>query len=765
MNSIDSVFNTENRKVIECFQQPGVGYYIPLYQREYAWDLSNIEQLIDDITDGIDEIAFNSDNYYRFLGTIITVTESNKNNIQPQDSKALPSSIEKVIDGQQRLSTITIFSVALFSIINKIEEKIRKEAVKYEWNDLEQDEFLYEIKSATIYWKNRLQKVFGVDLEEGEPTIKPKIIRGSTDKWILKELSINNSYNSPVSNFLYLFIENFFNEKEIPKLDKNSNVGKNYYKIYNWLDKDVCTAQIDEVKFLSSIKILDKIKQEYLWKNERVSIVSLINEDNIKIKDTLPYYISSLIQVFSVCHFLLDRCCFTIIKPANDEWAFDMFQSLNATGTPLTAIETFKPVVVQYHEGKYGNTFKDSDFNTYFSKIEGTFDNLNSAAAKNKLTNDLLTSIAIPIEGKKLPTHFSAQRKWLNEIFNELEDSRKLEFIKLFGNYSNFYKNVWLDYKGDSNLVLDTIKGDSESELASLLLLFLSETKHNMSITFLGIFYNYVIEGKENSIKTFIELVKCISAFYILWRSSTGNSGLDEVYREFFRGKKDNSIQSHKWLNKEDFTVSEIKEYLKSNLPYTDKPQWIAKAIKNCRYDNVYNLCNLILRIVSTDTIPDTEKPGLLSKSKAGVCNYLTLERWKTNDLNTIEHIAPKVNKGEWDTALYDDEQKFNYLGNLTLLPKNFNCSVNNKGWKEKYLYYSFVNLKDEAKGTELLNQAKDIGIELSENNISILKNCKYSNHLESLISNKDLKWDADLVISRSENILDIVYDRVIDWL
>lgn len=72
MINIDKAFNTENRSVYEYFVQPGVGLYIPLYQREYSWDTSNIEQLLEDISKGIEDLSDNStENQIRFLGTII----------------------------------------------------------------------------------------------------------------------------------------------------------------------------------------------------------------------------------------------------------------------------------------------------------------------------------------------------------------------------------------------------------------------------------------------------------------------------------------------------------------------------------------------------------------------------------------------------------------------------------------------------------------------------------------------------------------------
>ena len=68
-------------------------YVIPIYQRDYAWENSEITQLIQDIVDC--KKYRGSQPYY--IGTLI-VYERNKNN----------KTVFEVIDGQQRLTTLTI---------------------------------------------------------------------------------------------------------------------------------------------------------------------------------------------------------------------------------------------------------------------------------------------------------------------------------------------------------------------------------------------------------------------------------------------------------------------------------------------------------------------------------------------------------------------------------------------------------------------------------------------------------------------------------
>lgn len=80
----------------------GTIFRIPRYQREYTWGLKNWESLYDDI-DG------NPDGY--FLGSIIII--DNDHNPETNTTEL------EVIDGQQRLTTLSILLIALYDHLNK----------------------------------------------------------------------------------------------------------------------------------------------------------------------------------------------------------------------------------------------------------------------------------------------------------------------------------------------------------------------------------------------------------------------------------------------------------------------------------------------------------------------------------------------------------------------------------------------------------------------------------------------------------------------
>ena len=96
---ISEIFNPESK----------VQYVIPKFQREYTWKRENWENLFDDLMD-------NDEGY--FLGTIIGVNKG---------VDALDITPLEIIDGQQRLITISLIYVAIYyKLLLETDEEIKK---------------------------------------------------------------------------------------------------------------------------------------------------------------------------------------------------------------------------------------------------------------------------------------------------------------------------------------------------------------------------------------------------------------------------------------------------------------------------------------------------------------------------------------------------------------------------------------------------------------------------------------------------------------
>lgn len=99
---------TEDLKIIPVSDVfANINYLVPIYQRNYAWSETQIEQLIEDIESSID--SFNK-NY--FLGNLIV--------------NQMDNNVYEVIDGQQRLTTLYLIEKYLGIVFAK--EALRFEA-------------------------------------------------------------------------------------------------------------------------------------------------------------------------------------------------------------------------------------------------------------------------------------------------------------------------------------------------------------------------------------------------------------------------------------------------------------------------------------------------------------------------------------------------------------------------------------------------------------------------------------------------------------
>ncbi|MEL7006261.1 MAG: HNH endonuclease family protein [Bacteroidota bacterium] len=387
------------------------------------------------------------------------------------------------------------------------------------------------------------------------------------------------------------------------------------------------------------------------------------------------------------------------------------------------------------------------------------------------MANEFLTSFALAASGDKLASHFSKQRRWLEDTFNGFKHyTDKSAFIHFFGNYAEFYKSVWIEYKGQNDLPIPMISSHPDAELVSLLILYLKESNHKMAITVLASFYNAVLDGEEHSITNFVKATKLIARFYTIWRSAEGNAGLDNVYRSFFRGEGDTITANH-WVSKRTISLDALSSYLESVLEEKElntRNSWLRKAKGYLSYNRAKPVCRFALFASADQTIPDPNFPGLMKHGVSGTTAYLTLRKWNSLDLKTIEHIAPqKPSDNEqdfWDDKIYADEENelYHRVGNLTLLPQNVNISASNKGWAEKYLYYQHLSEKDKEKQQELANRARVNGIVLATDTIRLLQESRFNDHMLAIeYLEEDGSWDAVFVKARTQRILEILWNKL----
>jgi hypothetical protein len=751
MVQVANLFSTTSETVSDFFRRPGAGYYIPLYQREYSWDRENINQLMDDIMRGVDALL-NKEDAIHFLGTIILVTERNRNAIQPQDSRALPTRVDNVIDGQQRLSTIAMLSCLLY------------DRIRYFTKSLPTESPYDGLHEAAKGYLKLLIEVFSVDLGRGTPERKPIIIRGSIDTWTLD--GHDTHYESEVSHFLATSIRATFADKALSLPQKKSMVTTNIQQMNRRLKEIETSYEQDNESFPSAQRILAAMSQDDLWNYERPELAALINSFGEPM-DTTQKQVCSLVQLFAFCHYLLRGCCFTSIEPTMEDRAFDMFQSLNATGTPLTALETFKPLVVNTAKTQDGG-FKDSQLEEAFGHVDTLFGSVRSASDKSKLTNEYLTTFAVAHKGEKLARQFSAQRRWLNREYSTCSTrEQREEFVRRMSELAMYWDRViYFEPKHASALPGTDNVAAADRYLAALCVMYLEDANHKMAHAVLSRFYSLVLREQSGADTMFVQACKAVAAFFTLWRSALPNTGLDDIYRKLL-------FDHMSWEKcKTALDINALKAHLRTALndprrAIGSKENWKPKAIQYLRYDNARQVCRFALFVTAHDAIPDLNEPGLMIPGSTGYCTYLTPERWREQELKDIEHVAPQTASqgGNWDPALYE-EDNYQLIGNLTLLPTAINISAGNQGWIAKWIYYRHLAETDPAKFPDLANEAQTYGVNLASPTLDKLKKATHAHHIAPLVQlGASGDWNKALVDKRTERICDILWERMYEWL
>lgn len=239
-------------KILNILFDEGKKFFIPIYQRNFSWTPSEIDELFLDLEKRI------SDQKNHFFGL---VTLSNTNNFRKSANKKI--FLLKIVDGQQRFTTIALFVKALY--VNYLRE------LKYE----------DKIDSKLAKFINN--KNLPIDRFDDKKSIEAFRIIWDKDKKLLKA---NKSYlkgNNIYEIYKYLL-------KKIADFKKPKNAGEsvidNLDKLYQSLKKLVIginwTKDYDEFELFESINSKGVLLTNFnIFKNYIISLISEQDDEKI----------------------------------------------------------------------------------------------------------------------------------------------------------------------------------------------------------------------------------------------------------------------------------------------------------------------------------------------------------------------------------------------------------------------------------------------------------------------------------------------------
>ena len=133
--------DVEKKRLKELMQGKDKEFIIPIYQRHYDWREANCKQLYKDLVQ-IAKNARHDDTITHFFGNIFASTQM----------KGASTRLYTIIDGQQRITSITLLYLAMYNFLNKEEVKTEEieQLLDEIYNDILVEKYKHGKKHLTL---------------------------------------------------------------------------------------------------------------------------------------------------------------------------------------------------------------------------------------------------------------------------------------------------------------------------------------------------------------------------------------------------------------------------------------------------------------------------------------------------------------------------------------------------------------------------------------------------------------------------------------
>lgn len=779
-------FKHDAASLYDFFSQGGRGFYVPYYQRNYSWDEENATKLIEDIFSSIKRTLTKPENSI-FLRTVILHEEKNVQTGVHSDTPNLLTKVANVVDGQQRITSISILACAIEEQINQIVPKLKALAGSAPEFTTLATELTDELPNIRPFYAVEITKT------GAQPKLKPKIIRAGdissnpvSDQWTLCG-DINHYYRSNTSSFLSSFIAGI----AIDSISTDERVRS--------------VSEVFRQKISEEIKAADASLATGLFSANCVTDGSLSNFmayppiwANIH---TLPpdeqslYYGGMLL--LAVCSFLKNSCHLVVIECLDLGLAFDMFQSLNATGTPLTAFEVFKPQIVKAWDAGYATVIKPQ-----VDRIERVFETESNSSDKEELTDKVIVSSALVFNGMERSRRFSEERDWLTDTLEGslaagVPTQKSVDFITSIADQAEYFLTFVKPRRspknsatfGLCNHLLTMGLSPQQADRAALCVFYLKDAGHQFAHAVLSVFYSKLLRAQASAAAKvaaateFVTVCEATAAFFTLYMGAQQGRFPDSDYRALFQSTAGNISFANGASNQ---TAAFVKAGFRQALgnqkvydaadPVAARKIWVDLAKENAWYSRKA-VCRFALFVSAYDAAPDltAANEGLFTNGMPNSADLLNCRVWHSSEYEVIEHVATRERPSliKFPAHFFATIYPGNYsivdkIGNLTLLSGPVNSSIYSE-WPDKAFYYwNLTTPGSTAAGTTGVSLAASLGIGSVPPALSSLVGASnYLSHLAPLAlrGQHGLHWDDAFIATRSEHLCQRVFDKLDAWL
>ncbi|MFN2505373.1 MAG: DUF262 domain-containing protein [Acidimicrobiales bacterium] len=751
-------FRAEPSTLRSLIWQPGQGFYVPMYQRDFTWGSTEIRRLFEDLHYGMARAAAGH-NPSTFLGTIITVEDPA--NVAPRNQDAVPAQVLHVVDGQQRLTTLLI----VFAVLAR---------------NLAEHHGLVEVQvaaaggspDAVAQWLlNRLRQsieslldAISIDLVIGEAEyrFKPRLIRQDTDVW--GNTMATAKYDSDIAWYLMETIRNRHLGQARARVTVPQGrphleqiVRQIEGEVSDILQGDTECETVNDLSFLTSTTVTD----------------ALVGSNPGPITDPtgLDSSRQEAFRLLATASFLFTGVLVIDVRAPDEDYAFSLFEPLNTTGQLLTALETLKPLVVQAEGGVVGYSMSPSLVEV--AKVESYFPPELRNDEKSKRISDWLVSFALNETGTRLSRSLLDQRGYLRSEYRSPGTGpdplpAQREFLGAMAESAVFFFDVWRD-PHPAFLA-------SASDFDRIALEVLRSSNHSIVVPVLSRYYScWAHEQSESAKGDFLEVLRAVAVFWTLWRTSRPTTkGIDDIHRGLMARGLDGTPALSALARRPGGqpapaplpSPAELRAALRSLLAsrghIVQKQDWVGRAATQPIYQTAKNLAKFLLLCSHEDFVEDQSEPGLIAAGVPGVFHCLSVGTWNAH--YSVEHVAPQApapGDSTYETLIYD-RGLIDRLGNLTLMPTDLNQLVGNRSWSAKRELYGVLS---ESSAQDRLDHLEATLGGLAPATRELLLSAAYLPFCRSIALNSSPVLTAHFLEARSERLAGLAFDRLWQYL
>jgi len=784
-------FEVTKKSVEDLFEKTD-GLYIPAIQRSFSWSKANVERFFEDITELFGRYRCSlqlSGNMHAdenmFIGSILTVHDKGYEDVIPAFRPELPDKVWTVIDGQQRITTLTICNVILHIKLAEYLKKINK---------IKADNLGEQIVAGKNYFTrildrslNELWKMIVIDRTSGEGACRyyPKVIKSIHDAW--STINVQKNYSSPLASYLWAYIK--YNHDNIASKFDYSSCDRNVITAHEIISKSV-SAFIKKHKLVEPNVLISWYEGLGAELHEDIKNILNCDCDGTKLLSIKKNIVDAMcVLTYTKLIHKRVECVFAYTERSDE--AFAIFDALNTTGVPLNPVETFKPIVIK----DVGiENYEMSEHKEHFENIEKyLMPNDNDKIKpedKNKRCLELITHFGLSECGTKLPLKLVSQRKFLMQRYNAFdaddvgcstELGSKIDFTRRLSYLSSFLRNIW---EANKNSLFYHRDLSSEEKVC---LRFLNDLSHTIAIAPLFRFY-IKCQRLENcsrqsehqiAVNDFKEALRVTTAFSVIWLTAWGGTNnIDNHYRsitsELLTFDKDSSPNSLTLYRERlgDILLHEIRS---TDVPTLDceneierlKRHWISLSSKHPTY-SAGVLAKMLLHLIADRAVSVSDpKKCFLELGVPAAGAKMSVERWYGKD--DIEHIAPRPKpKGgaRWQEAKYDTiydppDHHVNLLGNLLIIPSAINRGSHlvSSSWQQKRKIYRLLgsSTAEQISNTEYCKQ-------MTESSLQLFIDSGH-NVLCNAVSQHSADWLLHDIKKRTDRMLELAWSRIVSWI